>query len=62
MIFEFLALFQHDIFLLISDNHNSHHKVTKTYYGRVDAINSILSICGHDRKSRRKTLRVNFCV
>ena len=34
----------------------------KTYYGRVDAINSILSICGHDRKSRRKTLRVDFCV
>ncbi len=30
----------------------------KTYYGRVDAVNSILVICGMDRKSRRKTFRV----
>ena len=30
----------------------------KTYYGRVDAINSILAIFGMDRKTRRKTFRV----
>ena len=30
----------------------------KTYYGRVDAVNSILAIGGMDRKSRRKTFRV----
>ena len=30
----------------------------KTYYGRVDAINSILAVGGMDRKSRRKTFRV----
>ena len=30
----------------------------KTYYGRVDAVNSILAIFGMDRKSRRKTFRV----
>jgi len=30
----------------------------KTYYGRIDAINSILATCGMDRKSRRKTFRV----
>ncbi len=32
----------------------------KTYYGRVDAINSILATCGMDRKSRRKTFRVKL--
>ena len=30
----------------------------KTYYGRVDAVNSILAIGGMDRKSQRKTFRV----
>ena len=30
----------------------------KTFYGRIDAINSILAVCGMDRKSRRKTFRV----
>ena len=30
----------------------------KSYYGRVDATNTILAVSGMDRKTRRKTLRV----